>query len=1487
MAPPPSPAAAQVPEQVLLARRGAVLGAKTVLKSDHFPGCQNRRLLPHIDGAPNYRQVDDLPIYGVAIPTVEGIRNVLHFVGTARDDGARTLWHNIREEPVRTASPHLLRSLPLPRLSPRPRPPPRPGLAWLGRLPWLGLLAPRAGLECGSLGSGPMVLSSQALGVIYINGRPFVLREVERPFSNLEYTGIDRARVEEMESRLKQDVLDEAARHPLLLSLLIHLYKNKVMVSDELPDGQMVDQWEPIGPDSVQTPLEVYESLQAEGYKVDYERVPVTDEKSPKERDFDLLVHRLAQVDVNTRLLFNCQMGRGRTTTGMVVATLIHLCRTRSLQSPPALAVAHSESPRKSFAAFKDDFWTEEGHQKAVEEKLRLGEYSVIRSLTRVLQGGAESKRIVDAAIDKCSAMQNLREAILGYRNGIHRQADEKKREAALSNFVEYLERYYFLICFAVYLHTNPYSLKGQTPIEGGFQAWMKDRPELYSILRRLLRRDPMGALDYSSGPYCVISPQKKLHVVRGRELDMETVVGSRDGGVLGRHTVLKSDHCPGCQNLHLPERVDGAPNFREVAGFPVYGVANPTVEGIREVLARIGAGVGGRNALWHNMREEPVVYINGKPFVLRELERPFKNMLEYTGIDRGRVEQMEARLKEDVLREAAQYDNTIMVNHESETGEIYDMWEPVSADSVLTPLEVYQRLQAEGYHVEYERVPITDGKAPKSRDFDVLATRIAPAGKDTALVFNCQMGRGRTTTGTVIACLVHMRVTSGRPLCMPRLTSASSDVEGTSSSDSEEDKEKENGTVTPQQQTPYTDPRLSYKPGGASPFTEAALPKSTPDLLAVKPPRPQVPEREEDREQAETVDVAVPERTLKHQPMQLRRSVGSFGSLMTPTMRQPSLIPGFTMDDIQIIRNLTRLLDNGAESREILDAVIDRCAAMQNLRQAILRYRRTFNQQKEDHRQRRNALSRGIEYLERYYMLIAFAAYLGSDAATPRMPSSDSSGASAGEVLSFKAWIRRRPEIRHMKWSMRLRPARVFTVPEVDTRSQMHMEQEDALMEGVVKARSGSVLGKQSILKMYFFPGQQSKMSSCNIDGAPHIGKVQGFPVHSMATPTIGGARAILSHLHSRPPKAGEEANYTIITDLREEAVVYIDGMPFVLRESNQPVSTYKHVGIEGPVVEEMEERMKADILNEAAQYNGQVLLHREVVNEAHGGSDVIGYWDIVVLTSLRWASQAEYLFVSHTGFGGVAYAMAIACVRLQADAELSALSPDANPRLLGWTTSLEASASLRTSVESPHGASLTTTAKAHATLSPKGKEAVADLHVSVETTARIPGVKDEKVIMKLEHKTEAGGAEVLSSLALLNGHQPDSKREVPDDYKQGNYRDVLSLERVLPYGPASKLEVDSIIHRCAAAGNLLDDIYRYKKDLDNCGAFEEDHKAYLQDMGLKALRRYCYLIVFRSFLYTQIAQGGSSLAGQMPFSHWMHHRPELGILCDHLKLK
>jgi hypothetical protein len=49
--------------------------------------------------------------------------------------------------------------------------------------------------------------------VIYVNGAPFVVRDAQRPYQNLEYTGITTARVESMEDRLKEDLLEEAIKY--------------------------------------------------------------------------------------------------------------------------------------------------------------------------------------------------------------------------------------------------------------------------------------------------------------------------------------------------------------------------------------------------------------------------------------------------------------------------------------------------------------------------------------------------------------------------------------------------------------------------------------------------------------------------------------------------------------------------------------------------------------------------------------------------------------------------------------------------------------------------------------------------------------------------------------------------------------------------------------------------------------------------------------------------------------------------------------------------------------------------------------------------------------------------------------------------------------------------------------------------------------------------------------------------------------------------
>ena len=52
-------------------------------------------------------------------------------------------------------------------------------------------------------------------------------------------------------------------------------------------------------------------------------RIPVTEERSAGEDSFDMMVEALKNEPASTPCIFSDQMGRGRTTTGMIAACLI------------------------------------------------------------------------------------------------------------------------------------------------------------------------------------------------------------------------------------------------------------------------------------------------------------------------------------------------------------------------------------------------------------------------------------------------------------------------------------------------------------------------------------------------------------------------------------------------------------------------------------------------------------------------------------------------------------------------------------------------------------------------------------------------------------------------------------------------------------------------------------------------------------------------------------------------------------------------------------------------------------------------------------------------------------------------------------------------------------------------------------------------------------------------------------------------------------
>jgi hypothetical protein len=103
-------------------------------------------------------------------------------------------------------------------------------------------------------------------------------------------------------------------------------------------------------------------------------------------------------------------------------------------------------------------------------------------------------------------------------------------------------------------------------------------------------------------------------------------------------------------------------------------------------------------------------------------------------------VEQMESRLKDDILAEAERTGGRMLLHKEEYNpiaghSDIIGYWEVISAEDVQTPAEVYAGLRAEGYNLDYQRIPLTRERAALTADVDAIHRRLdeyVPLNKST-----------------------------------------------------------------------------------------------------------------------------------------------------------------------------------------------------------------------------------------------------------------------------------------------------------------------------------------------------------------------------------------------------------------------------------------------------------------------------------------------------------------------------------------------------------------------------------------------------------------------------------------------------------------------------------------------------------------------------------------------------------------------------------
>jgi len=214
----------------------------------------------------------------------------------------------------------------------------------------------------------------------------------------------------------------------------------------------------------------MYEQFKLLDYDLSYARMPIVDEKAPSEASFDAMVQELRALAPDTACVFNCQMGKGRTTTGMIVACLMR-------------DIVHGQAEGREFpipTVNRDECDEDE----AIEEEHRLGNYQVIEQLYRYIPEARQGKAHLDHVIDLCgtpkeggTGLQNLRECIQWTEEKYNFEPKLKKPfwKQMSMNFIE---RYCYLIVFATYL-------KERAPrgLDISFILWLDIRAEIREII--------------------------------------------------------------------------------------------------------------------------------------------------------------------------------------------------------------------------------------------------------------------------------------------------------------------------------------------------------------------------------------------------------------------------------------------------------------------------------------------------------------------------------------------------------------------------------------------------------------------------------------------------------------------------------------------------------------------------------------------------------------------------------------------------------------------------------------------------------------------------------------------------------------------------------------------------------------------------------------------------------------------------------------------
>jgi hypothetical protein len=347
-----------------------------------------------------------------------------------------------------------------------------------------------------------------------------------------------------------------------------------------------------------------------------------------------------------------------------------------------------------------------------------------------------------------------------------------------------------------------------------------------------------------------------------------------------------------------------------------------------------------------------------------------------------------------------------------------------------------------------------------------------------------------------------------------------------------------------------------------------------------------------------------------------------------------------------------------------------------------------------------------------------------------------------------------------------------------------------------------------------------------------------QTLRIYGVAQPTIQGVKNLYSDiLHNAPSDV-------IWINLREEALIYINGIPFVLRDEQMALRNVKaFAGINASRLELMEERLRDDVMLEIESYDDRILVHTEKLINSE--STVVGKWEDATLDAVH-SMRTVMTMLANEGMRMHYYRVPITAEAPPDEADFDSF--------IDILTKHDRRAHVV--VNDQVGLGRSTLGAVIVTLIRMWLD-------GIKRSGSTPTSPNRRASVWPTGTGNSLGAGVSRAASM--------------------YRCVHSLMRVVKNGLDVKRTVDDAIDICASYVNLRDAIRQtpaeasasassaeIKRAKDNS---EEGHRR-----AVANLRRYYILLVFQAFL--DDTSPDATVATRDTFSSWMEHHPELKMM-------